>query len=1808
MVDEVSERVPSRSAQLSGDGRRVILGAQLAGADLAGESFTQRTLKNVDLSGANLAGSQWLGARLERVNLSGADLTDADLRGAELKHVDLSGADLGGADLCGVEMSSVDLKGAKANGTVLTGSSVEDADFSEAELTGVQFDGATVRSTTFDHTALVECQLGGTTLEQCEFTDVTFDRCDLSALRVDRGQYLRTSLTGCKGVGAAFIRARLQALTVGDSTLTACFLNRCDGMTPEETEALREAGAKIGPAGGGVFRGKGERDPGDQVGEQIGAKDTPQGGGGEDAAVMCSARLPRLKWSEASLGGVNLANAELNGTSLSQADLRGADLRSAEFSGVDLSDADLRGADLRGTIIEDTLLTRARLDGADLRGASLTSVNLTGARLDQARLDGCRIEDGMLSRASLTAASAPGVVTHHCAFRDTTWTECELSGSHHQHARFEGAVFDRCQLRGMRLKGANLARLSVAGSDMEGSLLVRCHGLKGDARTELEQAGAHFQLTLLARARQEFAGRPRLRWGLVAAFAALAVTVIVLVSVPATWPTSWLLQRMGTIVDLDTQRDCSRYVRLGRVLQGRETPKPAEQATALLRMDACFDVLPELRGERVGLLGRVEQILNQRLEDDSIEASERFDILNSLRDVYMAQGADQERDPRWADVHQQLARAIAAMPMSPFEEFYRYEPVLESLVVLGEYDLATQIIERIAKHQDEATLWTTLLLLLDQIGLERGPAEAVAFLSQLGASAVIEDHPVGAMVTLAHVDLLLSEEQEEAAAAMADSVEAADPPASGFLATLIRARIELAGERTDEALAHLASLPTEETVSTELLGHAALTGMEAQLADGAVSTAFDTIAAYLETVEQPAVAERVVDEAVDLAVAEGAFALFTERTEGIENPVVVQILADADLQLENLRQRALAGDLSADDPLVVAVFQSGDHEGIREVVALLLAVETEAELGEIVAELTTIAGEVEGDAGQIVGLTLVEGALYDRASPHLAKQVADELDLWSSVDEAHMGTLLEAAALVALAEEDFAGVEAILERATKLESRDGNILSSIAGNAMARLQELGRCEDAIDIADSVLAHIDEPMGRAYCREQLVMCLVALDRSSDVSREVSRLAKESSPCLAQQAEVQAHDLAGNAPIDRAPMLAACSRGGVPSEHSLRVMEYLCNRGDFEDARELLDAVGVVDPHCRAQWAVTEAMILESEGRTDDALAVLDESYGEATDPWEREMLATTELGLLAGLKDGDGIIERYLRFSSGLPASERRQLWTRAAESLIQVGQKDRLPDLGEDPQWLDSVSGSVAISEVRVQLDDGDVDGALESIEALLEDTMEPSMAEEIGWYLSEAAQTPGAETRALASMEVLLESLERGGDAWLTLSVEAARILDMVGRTDEAIESIRELVALDLSSHQLEAMSDTAAAIAGNNLGADEFEELLSQLEAKGLAADRVLYARLGAASGMLGRDGIQDARKVLKPIEGRALTSNQLRGQYCMFVGAWYDPEQDGQLEELLARFKPADPEAECLAHVDMVRCLPWDSEDQLTALKRAAKGCPAGLLDLWDIETMADTLSGAGQGAEALKFLDAHAPTVSAADRPRLRMVRARTQATAGDLAAARETLEELAEDTSDIPVAAEAMAWLLMSVYPQDETTASTAVKRTDRAVELVGEGTEEARMIRSQLVEFHAAKGDTSAAIELLTELLADMPPGVGSDRARALTRLARLQLEKNEGRPDRAVLRNVDEAIAASRPGECCLEELIHLKPALEIVQRAGEGRDAWEILQQQMADVPETESQAFFDGVTYELDMCGNASIADKLREQAIPDEPDPG
>ncbi|MFC4015137.1 pentapeptide repeat-containing protein [Nonomuraea purpurea] len=87
---------------------------------------------------------------------------------------------------------------------------------------------------------------------------------------------------------------------------------------------------------------------------------------------------------------LDLAGADLRGSTITDAQipnvgLRGADLRQADLSRADLRGADLSRADLRGADLELVDLRDADLEHADLTGANLTGVNLTGARLEGAR-------------------------------------------------------------------------------------------------------------------------------------------------------------------------------------------------------------------------------------------------------------------------------------------------------------------------------------------------------------------------------------------------------------------------------------------------------------------------------------------------------------------------------------------------------------------------------------------------------------------------------------------------------------------------------------------------------------------------------------------------------------------------------------------------------------------------------------------------------------------------------------------------------------------------------------------------------------------------------------------------------------------------------------------------------------------------------------------------------------------------------------------------------------------------------------------------------------------------------------------------------------------------------------------------------------------------------------------------------------------------------------------------------------------------------------------------------------------------------
>jgi uncharacterized protein YjbI with pentapeptide repeats len=102
--------------------------------------------------------------------------------------------------------------------------------------------------------------------------------------------------------------------------------------------------------------------------------------------------MPDLE--RADLGGMSLADANLNSANLISSELHEAELKQANLAGADLFRANLLQANLAGanlfkaklicTHLEFANLTEVCLDGADLSMANLTGANLTRADLSRA--------------------------------------------------------------------------------------------------------------------------------------------------------------------------------------------------------------------------------------------------------------------------------------------------------------------------------------------------------------------------------------------------------------------------------------------------------------------------------------------------------------------------------------------------------------------------------------------------------------------------------------------------------------------------------------------------------------------------------------------------------------------------------------------------------------------------------------------------------------------------------------------------------------------------------------------------------------------------------------------------------------------------------------------------------------------------------------------------------------------------------------------------------------------------------------------------------------------------------------------------------------------------------------------------------------------------------------------------------------------------------------------------------------------------------------------------------------------------------
>ena len=145
--------------------------------------------------------------------------------------------------------------------------------------------------------------------------------------------------------------------------------------------------------------------------------------------------------------GIDLVNADLNGTKLTktalyqtrflEAELRHADLREALLLGSNLRGADLRRADLR-----EANLTGAWLNGADLRGS-----DMRGADIDMATLNKDPDRSGELNGILVTLEGREARLQGADLRELRNWTPAQLeTGYWDENTKWPSGYVPRCRV------------------------------------------------------------------------------------------------------------------------------------------------------------------------------------------------------------------------------------------------------------------------------------------------------------------------------------------------------------------------------------------------------------------------------------------------------------------------------------------------------------------------------------------------------------------------------------------------------------------------------------------------------------------------------------------------------------------------------------------------------------------------------------------------------------------------------------------------------------------------------------------------------------------------------------------------------------------------------------------------------------------------------------------------------------------------------------------------------------------------------------------------------------------------------------------------------------------------------------------------------------------------------------------------------------------------------------------------------------------------------------------------------------------
>lgn len=287
--------------------------------------------------------------------------------------------------------------------------------------TGYVCDGRTLADARFDGSDFTGTSFAGADLSRASLYCANLTRCDFRGARLQR----------CDLRGATFAGATLVGANLDQADMRAAVLWASDSL-----RGMRRVGAR---------------------GEALDGE--PQAGGGVAHGVdfsNCSlqgARMREANLKNADFSGANLANADLQG-----AKLEGVRLRGAILTGMDVSRLNLSPAALKDCVLDPTKEAVARV--AHIRSELDRSHDWITTGGSPAHLEGFDLRPAAeLFRERLLA----GLQASEAIAVGVDFSNAKLQGANFDGADLRGAHFTGADLRGASFVGANLAHASLGG-------------------------------------------------------------------------------------------------------------------------------------------------------------------------------------------------------------------------------------------------------------------------------------------------------------------------------------------------------------------------------------------------------------------------------------------------------------------------------------------------------------------------------------------------------------------------------------------------------------------------------------------------------------------------------------------------------------------------------------------------------------------------------------------------------------------------------------------------------------------------------------------------------------------------------------------------------------------------------------------------------------------------------------------------------------------------------------------------------------------------------------------------------------------------------------------------------------------------------------------------------------------------------------------------------------------------------------------------------------------------------------------------